>query len=103
VAGRDLPVCHVLRAEDIRLIEWPGEAVPPGFVGTTAELVGRGLLASVRVNEALLETKVASRDSGGGLPIIIPEGMRAVSVKVDEVVGVAGFVLAGTRVDVVVP
>jgi pilus assembly protein CpaB len=63
-------------------------------------VVGRGLITEVRENEPLLDWKMANRDAGGGLPITIPEGMRAVSVRVDEVVGVAGFVLPGTHVDV---
>jgi pilus assembly protein CpaB len=102
VAARDLPVGAVLRTEDIRLVDWFSDVVPAGHATSTAELVGRGLLAPVRMNEAFLDSRIADKDSGGGLPIIIPEGMRAVSVKVDEVIGVAGFVLADTRVDVLV-
>ncbi|MGD8728144.1 MAG: Flp pilus assembly protein CpaB, partial [Gemmatimonadota bacterium] len=56
----------------------------------------------VRKNEPLLGSKLADKDAGGGLSITIPEGMRAVSVEVDQVIGVAGFVLPGTRVDVLV-
>ena len=67
-----------------------------------AEVVGRGLLAPVRANEPLLSTKLANAELGGGMTIIIPEGERAMSVRVDDVVGVAGFVLPGTRVDVLV-
>ena len=59
-----------------------------------------GCITPVAENEPLLEAKVSTKDAGGGLPIIIRDGMRAVSVKVDEVIGVAGFVLPGTRVDV---
>jgi pilus assembly protein CpaB len=64
-------------------------------------VVGRGVITPVRVNEPLLEGKLATKGAGGGLSVTIPEGMRAVSVKVDEVIGVAGFVVPGTRVDVV--
>jgi len=64
------------------------------------DAVGRGVITPVAENEPLLEAKVSTKDAGGGLPIIIRDGMRAVSVKVDEVIGVAGFVLPGTRVDV---
>lgn len=102
VAARDLPVGHPLAAEDIRLVDWPGEVLPLGYSGSPEDLVGRGLLAQVRANEPLLGEKLADRDGGGGMPILIPPGMRAVSVRVDEVVQVAGFVTAGTRVDVLV-
>jgi pilus assembly protein CpaB len=102
VAARDLPVGAVLAPEDIRLVDWPGEVLPLGYSGSTEDLVGRGLLTGVRTNEPLLSEKIADRDGGGGMPILIPTGMRAVSVRVDEVVQVAGFVTAGTRVDVLV-
>ncbi len=100
VAAKDLPLGTVLRAEDIRMIEWPGKAVPAGYMASPALAVGRGLITPVRMNEPILESKLAQKGAGGGLPVIIPEGMRAISVRVDEVVGVAGFVLPGTRVDV---
>jgi pilus assembly protein CpaB len=102
VAARDLPTGALLAPEDVRLVDWPGEVLPLGYSGSTEELVGRGLLVGVRANEPLLAEKLADRDGGGGLPILIPEGMRAVSVRVDEVIQVAGFVTAGTRVDVLV-
>jgi pilus assembly protein CpaB len=84
----------------VEAVPWPGSAIPEGFSTQATEVVGRGLIVEVRRNEPLLEWKLASKEAGGGLPITIPEGLRAVSVEVDEVVGVAGFVLPGTRVDV---
>ncbi len=100
VAARDLPLGTVLRSEDLRMITWPGKAVPAGYMPSPALAVGRGLVTAVRTNEPILESKLAQKGAGGGLPVIIPEGMRAVSVRVDEVIGVAGFVQPGTRVDV---
>lgn len=102
VAARDLPLGHVLTAEDIRLAEWPGNLLPEGYSSSVDEILGRGLLSPVALNEPLLSAKLAVKEAGGGLPIVIPEGMRAVSVKVDEVIQVAGFVMPGTRVDVLV-
>ena len=102
VAARDLSVGTIVRAADVRLARWPGHATPPGYLGTVEAAVGRGVITPVRANEPLLEGKLADKGAGGGLSVSIPEGMRAVSVKVDEVIGVAGFVLPGTRVDVVV-
>jgi pilus assembly protein CpaB len=64
--------------------------------------VGRGLIQNVLLNEPLLESKMAGRGTGGGLPIVIPDGMRAYTIRVDEVIGVAGFIDQGTRVDVIV-
>jgi pilus assembly protein CpaB len=102
VAARDLPPGALLSPDDVRLVDWPGEVLPLGYSGAAEELVGRGLLVGVRANEPLLSEKLATRDGGGGMPILIPQGMRAVSVRVDEVIQVAGFVTAGTRVDVLV-
>lgn len=102
VAAHDLPMGSLLRTEDVRLIDWPADVLPVGYSGSVAELVGRGLITDVKANEPILSSKLADREAGGGLPILIPDGMRAVSVRVDEVVQVAGFVTAGTRVDVLV-
>jgi pilus assembly protein CpaB len=102
VAARDMNVGELLTETDIALIDWPATSIPGGYSTSAAEVVGRGLLAPVRANEPLLSTKLANPELGGGMHIIIPEGHRAMSVRVDDVVGVAGFVLPGTRVDVVV-
>jgi pilus assembly protein CpaB len=66
------------------------------------EVLGRGLIQRVAMNEPLMPVKIALKEAGGGLPIVIPDGMRAVSIRVDEVIQVAGFVGPGTRVDVLV-
>lgn len=101
VASRDIPAGGIVRREDVETVSWPGSALPEGFATQPGEVVGRGLIVEVRENEPLLAWKLADKEAGGGLSITIPEGMRAVSVEVDEVVGVAGFVLPGTRVDVI--
>lgn len=100
VASRDLPTGHLVTREDLSVIEWPSRNVPEGFYAQPGEVIGRGVIFTVRRNEPLLASKLADKEGGGGLSIAIPEGKRAVSVEVDEVVGVAGFVLPGTRVDV---
>ena len=101
VGARDLPLGTVIQAADVKMIDWFGDAVAPGLPTSAELVVGRGLITPVRANEVLLETKLAAKGAGAGLAVTIPEGMRAVSVRVDEVIGVAGFVLPGTRVDVV--
>jgi pilus assembly protein CpaB len=98
--ARGLPVGAVLSERDLKVVSWPAEAVPSGYIRSIKDAVGRGIITPVAENEPLLTSKVSTKDAGGGLPIIIRDGMRAVSVRVDEVIGVAGFVLPGTRVDV---
>jgi pilus assembly protein CpaB len=100
VAGADLALGAELRREDLRVIAWPADAVPAGSFTDTKDLVGRGLIQSMVQNEAVLPAKLAPVGSGAGLPPVIPEGKRAVSVRVNDVVGVAGYVLPGTHVDV---
>jgi pilus assembly protein CpaB len=100
LSARSLPVGAVITERDLKVVSWPGEAVPSGYLRSVKDAIGRGVITPVAENEPLLEAKVSTKDAGGGLPIIIRDGMRAVSVKVDEVIGVAGFVLPGTRVDV---
>ena len=101
VARADLALGSELRQDDLQATEWPAEAVPEGAFSQPSELVGRGLIASVVRNEPILPSKLASKEAGAGLPPIIPPGKRAVSVKVNEVISVAGYVLPGTFVDVV--
>lgn len=100
LSARSLPVGAVVTEKDVKLVGWPGDALPSGYIRSVKDAVGRGVITAVAENEPLLEAKVSTKDAGGGLPIIIRDGMRAVSVRVDEVIGVAGFVLPGTRVDV---
>jgi pilus assembly protein CpaB len=102
VATRDLDVGEIVQEEDVRVVSWPSEAIPEGYAAESNEVVGRGVITAIRLNEPLLNSKMADLGSGGGLPITIPAGMRAVSVRVDDVIGVAGFVLPSTRVDVIV-
>ncbi|HUP01700.1 MAG TPA: Flp pilus assembly protein CpaB [Gemmatimonadota bacterium] len=102
IAARDLPVGTVLAKEDIDLVDWPSGSIPQGYARSAEEVLGHGVITPVSAQEPLLLTKLASKEAGGGLPIVIPEGMRAVSVKVDQVISVAGFVVPQTRVDVLV-
>lgn len=102
--GKDqlLPVGTLLSREQVALAAWPAASPVPGSFSSIDEVVGRGLIASVMLNEPITETKLAPRESGAGLPPTIPAGMRAMAVRVDDVIGVAGFTLPGTRVDVIV-
>lgn len=101
VANSDLSLGTELKPDDLKTLDWPAGAVPEGSFEDASALVGRGMIASVVRNEPILPGKLASKEAGAGLPPIIPAGKRAVSVRVNEVIGVAGYVLPGTRVDVV--
>jgi pilus assembly protein CpaB len=100
VAATDLQVGAELRREDLRIVEWPANAAPKDTFTTIDELVGRGLIMPMLENEPVMAMKLASKEAGAGLPPVIPAGLRALSVRVNEVIGVAGYVLPGTRVDV---
>jgi pilus assembly protein CpaB len=102
VAAAQIPLGTFLTEGHVKTVAWTTGTLPDGYFATEKDVVGRGLTVDVAANEPILSSKLAPEGAGGGLPVVIPEGKRAVSVKVDEVVGVAGFVLPGTRVDVLV-
>jgi pilus assembly protein CpaB len=102
VASRSLPPGVRLSANDVRLAAWPESSLVPGGFSKIEEVVEHALLASVVENEPITQSKLASIEEGAGLSPAIPLGMRAMSVKVNEVIGVAGFLDPGTRVDLVV-
>ncbi len=102
VAREALEIGTRLTAADVQTIPWPGNAPVPGMLTRVEDAVGRAVITPVVPNEMILESKLAPREGGAGLQATIPEGMRAVSVAVNEVVGDAGFVIPGTSVDVLV-
>jgi pilus assembly protein CpaB len=101
VASKDLPTGTVIRAVDLNYANWNGPA-PKGFKNTTKDLVGRGVVSPMYEGEPVTENRLAAAGAGGGLAATIPSGMRACAVRVNEVVGVAGFVVPGMRVDVLI-
>jgi pilus assembly protein CpaB len=101
VAARNLPVGTMLTASDMKVASWPASSPIAGAVTTPEEIMNRGLIADMVTNEPITAAKLAPVEAGAGLPPIIPAGMRAISISVNEVVGVAGFVTPGNRVDVV--
>ena len=101
VAAADLQLGTELRQEDLHVIQWPATAVPEGAFTKPEELVGRGLIQPIATNELFLPGKLAPKEAGAGLPPVIAPGFRALSVRVNDVIGVAGYVLPGNRVDVV--
>ena len=102
VAAVDLPLAARLKVEDLKVIEWPADHVPPGAISDPKELVGRVLISRVLAQQPLLPGMLAAKNAGSGLAALIPSNMRAIAVRVDDVVGVAGFIHADDRVDVLV-
>ena len=102
VAASDLDIGAELTRDNIRIIQWPANAMPANVIGDPKDVIGRGLILPMIQNEPFLPMKLASAEAGAGLPPAIPPGLRALSIKVNEVIGVAGYVLPGTRVDVLV-
>jgi len=102
VAQHPLKLGTLITGDDVQVVRWPAETQVPGTFSKLENVVNRGVIAAVAEHEPLTEAKLAAVGVGGGLPPSIPSGMRAISVKVNEVVGVAGFVVPGTRVDVMV-
>jgi pilus assembly protein CpaB len=101
VAAADLELGRALTPDDVQIVQYPEGSVPDGSFTAADGLMGRGVISPIVRNEPILTGKLATIEAGAGLPPIIPPGMRAVSVRVNDVVGVAGYVLPGTRVDVV--
>ena len=100
IAAADLTIGTPLTAEDLAVARWPTSDLPAGTAMDKEALIGRPLIYPVFKGEPILTSKLALEGSGAGLSAVIDEGMRAVSIRVDEVVAVAGFVVAGTHVDV---
>src|SRR5947209_6976209 len=100
VAGNDLQVGQRIEERDIKVIRIPGSDLPPGAPRRRSDVLGHGVIVPISKGEFILPNRLAGENAGAGLPSLIPPGMRAVSVRVNEVVSVAGFVTPGTRVDV---
>lgn len=101
VAALPVSIGAKLTEADLRLAPWPRAVPIEGSFTNISDAVGRGVVVSMIPNEPVLATKLAAEGSGAGLMATIPDGMRAVSVKVNDVIGVAGFVVPGSRVDVI--
>src|SRR5580704_11066615 len=100
-AAANIKIGTVLTAASLKTIEFLGSP-PAGAILKPETAIGRGVISDLYQGEPILESRLAPVGSGGGLAATIPDGMRAIAVKVDEVVGVAGFVTPGMHVDVLV-
>jgi pilus assembly protein CpaB len=102
VAAQALPFGALIGHESIKTIQVPEALFPKGGSTHAEEVLGRSVVSPIEMDEPVLEARIAPKGSGVGLAPMIPPGLRAIAVKVNEVVGVAGFVLPGMRVDVLV-
>jgi pilus assembly protein CpaB len=100
VAADDLQVGSKIEDKDIRLARFPSGELPAGLFHSKTKVVGRGVILPISKGEFVLTNKLAGENAGAGLPALIPPGMRAVSVRVNDTTSVSGFVQPGTRVDV---
>ena len=102
VAAADVEIGAKLTPEMLRMVEWPPSSVPPGAFVDMAALDGRVVKTSVTRGEPLIDAKLAPAGTKGGLSAVVSEGKRAMTVRVNDVVGVAGFALPGNYVDIMV-
>src|ERR1044072_1798446 len=103
VAKVEIPVGSRIIPEQLAIAQVPAAVTPVGALGTIDEnVIGRVVVTSISPRDPVTEAKLAPVGSLGGLSSVIPEGYRAMTVKVDDVVGVSGFIMPGTLVDIVV-
>ena len=102
VAAEKLTLGNRLTNQQLKVANWPKANLPEGRFGDPKEIEGRAVIVPMSPNEPVLDSKLASKEAGAGLGSTIPEGMRAVAVRVNDIIGVAGFVTPGTHVDVII-
>ena len=102
VAKVAIPVGTKIIPEQIIMVQFPTESTPDGTFQVAEKLKDRVAVVNIAPREPITESKLAAEGTAGGLSAVIPEGYRAMTVKVDDVVGISGFIMPGTLVDVVV-
>lgn len=102
VANAEIQLGSAITPEMVRMVDWPQSNQPPGVFTEVEKLHGRVVTGTVQRGEPVLEARLAPIGTKGGLSAIVPAGKRAMTVRVNDVVGVAGFALPGTFVDVMV-
>jgi pilus assembly protein CpaB len=102
VAAGDVSLGEPLAPNLVRIVNWPTGSIPPGTFKEAKALEGRVVRTSLERGEPVTESKLAPIGTKGGLSAVIGEGKRAITVRVNDVVGVAGFALPGNYVDVIV-
>ncbi|NMG00007.1 Flp pilus assembly protein CpaB [Aromatoleum toluolicum] len=102
VAAVELQLGGRITPDAVRMVEWPSGSVPNGAFNDVAKLDGRVAITGIQPGEPILESRLAPDGTKGGLSAVVPEGKRAITVRVNDVVGVAGFALPGNYVDILV-
>jgi pilus assembly protein CpaB len=103
VAAADVPPGTTLTAEQLRTVMWPKASLPPGSANDSSLVIGRLTVRDLVAGEPILEAKLAPKDvTTGAMTFLIPPGKRAITVGVDQVSGVSGFILPNSYVDVIV-
>jgi pilus assembly protein CpaB len=101
VANRNLAVGTMIKDLDVRTTDWIGTP-PPQSARKVEDVVGRGVTGNIYQGELILQTRLAAKGAGAGLAATIPPGKRAVAIRINDVAGVAGFVVPGQRVDLLI-
>jgi len=101
-AANPLEAGETLKAANLRLVDWPISSPLAGTFVKLEDVTGRVMLYPIAAGEPIQERQLSAPGAGTGLTVKIPEGMRALSLRTDQIVGVAGFLLPGTHVDVLV-
>jgi pilus assembly protein CpaB len=102
VAKVAIPIGSKILADQVAMVQFPKESTPDGTFESPDKLVNRVAVVNIQPREPITESRLAPEGTAGGLSAVIPEGYRAMTVKVDDVVGISGFIMPGTLVDVVV-
>jgi pilus assembly protein CpaB len=102
VAKVAIPIGTKIIPEQVMVVQFPKESTPDGAFESADKLAGRVAVTNIAPREPITEARLAPEGTAGGLSAVIPEGYRAMTVKVDDVVGISGFIMPGTLVDVVV-
>ena len=101
VATHSLDNGVLIKDVDVKMVDWGGP-IPMGAIMKPEDAIGRGVTSQIYENEPILDTRLAAKGAGAGLAATIPPGMRAVAVRVNDIVGVAGFVVPGSKVDLLI-
>lgn len=102
VAATEISLGQRLAPELVKLVDWPKDSLPPGSYADISKLEGRVIKSALQRGEPVLDAKLAPLGTQGGLSAVIAEGKRAITVRVNDVIGVAGFALPGNYVDIIV-
>lgn len=101
VATEKLPMGTRLTEKLVKMTSWPKSTPLQGSFSDTTQMLGRAVLVETLPNEPILESRLAPKEAGAGLMVAIPEGMRAISIQVNNIIGVTGFVAPGSLVDLI--